>query len=123
MVGRALRFGKSHSGPKPRNIAMAGTLLILLICAVLGLIAWCGGHNVDGAAARTRCESLRDHLVDLRVANASSLDREAHRAAMVKALGDSFVADCQSKLGAAEVHCALHAPDMTAAAACKPPSK
>ncbi len=36
---------------------------------------------------------------------------------MLKALGDTFIADCETKLGASEVDCALNAVDTTAACA------
>ncbi len=68
---------------------------------------------------RVKCESLRDHIVELRLAQATNVDRASHRAAMRKALGDTFVTDCQTKLGASEVDCALNATDTAAAVACK----
>jgi len=56
--------------------------------------------------------------VDLRLAQASDVDRAAHRAAMTAALGNSFLADCKSKLGPNEIDCALSASDAATAAAC-----
>ena len=93
-----------------------------IVCAWVVLIAGCGGRD-DEAAPSARCESLRDHLVELRLAQATNVDKAAHRVAMLKALGDTFVADCQTKLGASEVDCALNATDTAAAAACKPPTE
>ena len=68
-----------------------------------------------------RCERLRDHLVDLQVADihiAAGIDREAHRRAMTAALGSSFVSSCVEKLTETQVDCALDTNDLAAVAAC-----
>jgi hypothetical protein len=91
----------------------------LLIVLMMG----CGGGDDDATVARTKCESLRDHLVELRLATATNVDVAAHRAAMRKAMGNTFITDCESKLSARAVDCALHATDSTAAAACSTPTE
>ncbi len=94
-----------------------------IACFLIVLTVACGGSEEEESAAPTRCESLRAHLVELRLAGATHVDVAAHRAAMLDALGDSFLTDCQTKLSASEVDCALNAADSTAAAACKPPTE
>ena len=69
----------------------------------------------------SRCVKLRDHLVDLQVADihvATGIDREAHRRALASALGDDFTSTCAGTLTEAQVDCALDARDASAAAAC-----
>jgi hypothetical protein len=69
----------------------------------------------------TRCVKLRDHLVDLQVADihvATGVDRNAHRRALAGALGDDFTATCTSKMSESQVDCALGANDAASAAAC-----
>jgi len=92
-------------------------------CALmLALFVSCAGNSDDsGLAEGPRCEQLRDHLVDIRLADAhvaTGVDREAHRAAMKTSLGSEFVASCTGKLTESEVSCALRATDAAGAAAC-----
>lgn len=61
---------------------------------------------------------LRDHLVDLELATAMGVDRDAHRKAMQRALGDGFVSSCEARLSETDVACALRARDSAAVAAC-----
>jgi hypothetical protein len=74
----------------------------------------------DGVTPR-RCATLRDHLVDLRLAEvnvATGIDRNAHRNAMQTALGDEFITSCTRSLTESQLNCALRASDATGAAAC-----
>ena len=89
----------------------------------LFLLASCSSSSDDGADPRRRCEQLRDHLIDVRLA-ASDIDLTAHRAAMKQALGDHFVDACASKMTGDQIRCALDAKDQAAADACtsSPPS-
>jgi hypothetical protein len=70
-----------------------------------------------------RCTDLRDHLVDLRIAEAmgdgvlSSSERESHRAALASALSN-FVQSCTSSYTPTQLQCSLDAHDMAAALAC-----
>ena len=86
---------------------------------LLFLVGCTGGDNQPAEVGR--CTKLRDHLVQLQVADihvATGIDREAHRRALSKALGDDFATACASKLTEAQVDCALAAEDPTTAAAC-----
>ncbi|MGE3601565.1 MAG: hypothetical protein AB7N70_39175 [Dehalococcoidia bacterium] len=78
------------------------------------LLASCTSN--DGDSRKRECERLRDHLVDLRVAQAN-VDGAAHREAMTKALGESFASSCEA-LSQRERDCAFKATDAAAAAAC-----
>jgi len=85
---------------------------------VLALIASCGGDDEpQGISRETPCERLREHLIDLRLADAKNVDHAAHREAMTQALGADFLASCQ-QLGDAEITCALDAPDAATASSC-----
>ena len=81
----------------------------------------CAGSSPDENPEPRQCEQLRDHLVDLQVAQihiATGIDREAHRSALSKALGDEFLTACTAKMSASQVECALGAADATTAAGC-----
>ncbi len=91
----------------------------VLLLFLLGCVGCVGGDNQP--AAVDRCTKLRDHLVQLQVADihvATGIDREAHRRVLSHALGDDFATSCASKLTEAQVDCALEAADAVAAAAC-----
>ncbi len=93
---------------------MKETLLVLLF------VVGCGTEEADdapGPAPVTRCERLREHLVDLRLAGVESIDKEAHRTAHVAAMGSDFLAAC-ANLPDASITCALQARDGASAAAC-----
>jgi hypothetical protein len=82
------------------------------------LFAACAGD--EGGPAPTPCEQLRDHLIDLRLADASpKVDKDAHRAAMRNAFDLTFFASC-SELADAERACALSATTLSDATACAP---
>jgi len=88
---------------------------------IVTLLLSCADNSDNGAAEARRCEQLRDHLVEIRLADvhiATGVDREAHRVAMKTALGGEFVASCTSKLTESQVNCALRATDTAGAAAC-----
>ena len=88
------------------------------ILLVLILVAACGeDQDVAETAELTRCERLRDHLIDLRLAEATNVDKDAHREAMRNALGTSFLGEC-ARMPESDRDCALEATDTNAAAAC-----
>jgi hypothetical protein len=87
---------------------LAATLLV-------GLAA-CGGDDETVEAAP--CEQMRDHLIDLQLADANSVDREAHREILKRSLGESFVSSCESSMSASQVGCVLRSDDSEAASAC-----
>jgi hypothetical protein len=66
------------------------------------------------------CERARDRVVDLRLADATGVDREAHRAAMQRALGESFVESCKLSMTASQVRCVINATDSASANRCVP---
>ncbi len=89
-------------------------------CVIIIFIG-CASSDGEEAAEPRQCERLREHLVDLQVADihvATGIDREAHRRAMTSALGQSFVSSCTGKLTESQVQCALGAGDRLTAAAC-----
>ncbi|MGE0866915.1 MAG: hypothetical protein AB7P03_00015 [Kofleriaceae bacterium] len=96
-----------------------------LMRTVAGLVIFCvllaGCTSNDGDSRKRECERLRDHLVDLRVAQAN-VDEAAHREAMIKALGESFASSCEA-LSQRERDCAFKATDAAAAAACSASSR
>jgi hypothetical protein len=95
---------------------IVGTLRMTRATVLLfGLLLGVGCSRED---SRGRCERLRDHLADLRLAQSAGVDEAAHREAMKAALGDDFLSRCASKLGSREIDCALKATDAAAAAAC-----
>jgi hypothetical protein len=65
---------------------------------------------------------MRDHLVDLRLANVDA-DREEHRAVMRRALGSEFIDSCQRSMSDDQIACIVNADDSEEAAECVPASK
>ncbi len=90
------------------------------IAFVVVALAACG-HDIDDdeAVSEQACERLRDHVVDVRLANATGVEREPHRRALRQALGKGFVSSCVGSLSDAQLQCALKAPDSAAIAACQ----
>lgn len=89
--------------------------------AMLFLTA-CSPRLLDTDPADTElCTELRDHLVDLRVSEAQGVDVAAHHAALVQALGTTFVGKCASTLTTQQARCALAAPSVATAAQCSTP--
>ncbi|MBX3159706.1 MAG: hypothetical protein KF773_27295 [Deltaproteobacteria bacterium] len=52
------------------------------------------------------CELLREHVLDVSLADVALEQRDAHRAALQQALGD-FVETCSTKLSEIQISCAL----------------
>lgn len=76
------------------------------------------GCSSSDRAGVKQCEELREHLVDLALAESTGIDRAAHRAAMRTSLGDAFVETCTSSLTGTQVACGLRASDVTGATSC-----
>lgn len=87
---------------------------------VVFAVCSCGGGEDPGETEdRARyCERMRDHMVALRLADATGIDRDAYRTLMRDALGTDFIARCSSTMSLAQIDCVLEAPDAAAAAAC-----
>jgi hypothetical protein len=79
----------------------------------------CGADDTDvkERARPTQCEQLRDHLVEVNLDGAQSIDKSRYKAAMKRSLGDDFIAQCE-RMPAAQRECALDAQDSTAVAVC-----
>ena len=86
------------------------------VAVILWGLASCGSRDEAGPS-RARCEQLRDRIVELRLADVPPNDVAMHRQALVGALGERFVEDCQ-QLTAAEATCAFAAKDSASIAAC-----
>ena len=89
-------------------------------CVFLLALSACASEGNQPPEA-SHCAKLRDHLVDLQVADihiATGVDREAHRRALTGALGHDFAATCAGTLTESQVECALGASDAASAAAC-----
>lgn len=89
------------------------------VCTLMVALGGCGGGEERGGRDR-RCEQLREHVVDLRLASVIDVDVDVakHRIAMVRALGDDFVTTCVDKLTNEQLECALTATDAQAVARC-----
>lgn len=91
-----------------------------VLVIVLVLVFGCGTEEANESpdpTPATRCEQLRMHLVDLRLAGVESIDKEAHRRVHVDAMGNDFLTACGA-MPDATITCALEAPDSVSAAAC-----
>ena len=91
------------------------------IISIAIIASACGWQAEEPAAKdelRDQCAQLRDHLVALDVANVTN-DREAHRAALERALGSGFVDDCAARHAPADVTCGIAASSLEAAAHCE----
>jgi hypothetical protein len=94
------------------------TIRIVIFSGLVGLAA-CGNRDERTTEdLRDRCAQLRDHLIDLDVEHVT-VDRDAHREALARALGDHFVDDCAERRSAAAVTCGLTAGSLEVAARCE----
>jgi ribosomal protein L40E len=84
-------------------------IIFVLICSA------CGSDEPTDAE---QCQNVRDRLIDLRLADATHVDVDAHRKAMRRALGDDFIASCTTKLSVTQRRCVLDARDAASATAC-----
>ena len=60
-------------------------------------------------SATEQCTAVRDHLIELRLADASGVDRAAHARAMSAALGADFLERCQTGLSEQQRSCVVNA--------------
>jgi hypothetical protein len=89
--------------------------LVLIVSLV---VVGCGGSDEEVDGAEARCTRMRDRLVELSLADSVDVDRSAHRAAMVRALGPDLVHACERSMNGEQIECVLGAADSTAAMAC-----
>lgn len=80
----------------------------------------CAGDDTQPTVHGTPCSRLRDHLVELRLDGVTGTpdEMEQHRAAMIQALGNDFLASCQTSMTSSQIACATGALDLTAASDC-----
>jgi hypothetical protein len=83
---------------------------------VVALLVACTGSSETESE---RCERVRDKLVELHLASATQVDRDAHRKAMRAALGAPFMASCRDTMTAEQRDCVLAAADLASATACR----
>lgn len=89
----------------------------VLLVGLAALFACSHGETVD----RQKCLELRDHLIDVRLANAAGaegVDLAQHRAAMKQALGEKFLSECEQHTTIAQLRCELKATDLDATRSC-----
>ena len=85
------------------------------VLVVLAMLSACAGNEETAAE---RCNRVRDKVVDLRLANAAQVDREAHRKTLRAALGEQFIDSCRTSMSTKQQRCVLGAADLEAATAC-----
>lgn len=94
--------------------------LLISLVALLGSGCVSPATEDDGVSLRQRCSTLRDHVIELRLQDATGIDADlaAHRTAMKQALGPGFIEQCASGFSEAQVACALGATDMHGVSSC-----
>jgi hypothetical protein len=75
------------------------------------------GCASEEESVQSKCQRLRDHMIDLRVHDVPEADQAAHRVALQQALGERFAGECRT-LTSTQMKCAFAANDVVAAAAC-----
>jgi hypothetical protein len=92
--------------------------IALVLCVLIG----CGNGDDGGLESAdespTACERMRDHVIDLRLAGATGVDRAAHREALRSALGADFLDRCEQSMTSRQIDCVVFALDEETAAAC-----
>ena len=86
-----------------------------MVVALLFVFLGCADEN-EGVPKQ--CERVRDRLIDLQLADAMHVNRDAHRAVLRNALGPQFVSRCAESLTAKQRRCVIDARDLTSAQAC-----
>jgi hypothetical protein len=88
-----------------------------LISIAAGLWAGASGCGSEPTRVTAReCESLRDHLVEMRLATVTA-DVEQHRAALRASLS-AFVSTCVSDITSEQLKCAMAANDPPSLVGC-----
>ncbi len=85
-----------------------------LLFIVIMLVSWGEGSGAEGEAMRADARSL----MDLRLADATGVDRAAYRQAVQSALGADFITSCKCSMTAAQVSCMLNVTDSAMATVC-----
>lgn len=88
----------------------------------LNWIAWCcmtSCSSTDSAVDTSRCERVREHLVELELDRGDvGLDREIRGPVIRRALGEEFLSHCTREMSDENVDCILSADDSRAVATC-----
>jgi hypothetical protein len=71
---------------------------------------------------RSACERMREHMVDVRLEGVVD-QRDAHRQALVAALGDDFVTRCETTTSRAAHDCVLAATSIDSIRSCTSDTK
>ncbi len=116
MVWRHRRKKTHCEAPRDSRMPEGMRLAFVAIAAALALGACVSGPEPE---PKPPCDRLRDHMVDVHLADASMVNKEAHRNVLQRALGDDFVARCEAQLSLRQVECALKATSSSALAACE----
>ena len=98
---------------RSNRLRLASRVVLVL---ALGAANGCSGGAADAERTATACERLRDHVIDLRVAEVHQ-DRDAHRAALRRAMGRGFVSTCMDQSDA-HIDCEMKATTIDALRAC-----
>lgn len=88
--------------------------LLPIACAALIALIGCQSESED---VETKCDKLRQHVVELRTRFLPERDRAAHASALTNAIGPQFLADCNA-MTVKQLNCALAASDTTSLAEC-----
>jgi hypothetical protein len=94
-----------QSGRRVRREARVGIASALRFAMVLVAVACSDGNDSKGAY----CERVLDHMIDLRLADATGVDRGAHHEALKRGLGERFVSSCVRSMSSSQALCALEA--------------
>jgi len=76
-------------------------------------------EDSEDDARRRECVALRDHVIDVRLADATNVDQAAHREVLRQALGTRFVDECTKTVDERQRHCALSATSADGIQACQ----
>lgn len=102
--------------PSPPTRSRLRNTVLQVIVLSLPLGVACISSDESGPPTRERCIKLRDHLVELRLAQ-TSVDVDAHRDILRRSMGEEFMTTCAA-LPPAELRCTSEAKDLSAAIAC-----
>ena len=99
-----------QAGPTKARPSVIRLLLSVGVSAALA-----GGCTRHEIVDRRRCETLRDHLIDVRVSSDGEAagDATQHREAMKAALGAAFIDNCERTMSAEQLNCSLQAHDLS----------
>ena len=85
--------------------------------ALLVVLGFGCATSGDEAPSNASCTRVREHVVDLRVADLPVEDRATHRAALLEAQDESFRTRCR-ELSNSQLDCALEARDQASLVSC-----